>query len=58
MSKIENSKKLLQKKIKEKYNKLKFLLKENILSSLNSLFKYIFHLLKDIQILNSNDNKS
>ncbi len=27
MSKIENSKKLLQKKIKEKYNKLKFLLK-------------------------------
>jgi hypothetical protein len=58
MSKIENSKKLLQKKIKEKYNKLKFLLKEKVLSSLNSIFKYIFHLLKDIQILNSNDNKS
>jgi hypothetical protein len=54
MSKIENSKKLLQKKINKKYNKLKFLLKADIFTSLNSFFKYILKILKENVRLKSN----
>ncbi len=50
MSKIENSKKLLQKNFKEKYNKLKFLLKD----FLNSFLKYIFKILKENTLFKSN----
>ena len=55
MSKIENSKKLLQKKFKEKYNKLKFLLKETKYNKSKkqlkaALFVFIDELFKLINI--------